>query len=139
MRYWTIIDKNSIGVHSVSTPLEGIDPSGYDETYWISTDGDCHEKDRYNSDTGSWEAYTTPVEVVRATRDRKLKDSDYVVLRHSEEQIGQKTLSDTEYQSWVEYRKSLRDFPSTYTPVAEVAYPQAPDYVEPEVFIPPAE
>ena len=64
---------------------------------------------------------------VRAERDVKLSSCDWIVLRHRDQvaDLITPTLSDAQYQAWLEYRQALRNFPATCTP-ANPEWPTEP-------------
>lgn len=69
--------------------------------------------------------------VIRATRDRLLKDTDWVATKALE--AG--TPADP---AWVAYRQALRDLPDTYVVGEQIVYPVRPDGVPTVVTFGPA-
>jgi len=65
---------------------------------------------------------------MRGKRSELINDSTWIVERHVEQKALSvpTTLSDVEYQLWLEYRQSLRDLPSTITNINSIQWPSAP-------------
>ena len=53
-------------------------------------------------------------ESLRAQRDAAIRDTDWLVMRHRDEVDSGRgtTISETEYSELLEYRQSLRDWPT---------------------------
>lgn len=64
----------------------------------------------------------------RSGRNKRLEQSDWVVLRHRDEKdLGlATTISDAEYLTWLTYRKQLRDLPGGVTDPNVVVWPTPP-------------
>lgn len=58
-------------------------------------------------------------EPIKAERDQRLKDSDWVIIKYSE-------LRSEIPQDWKEYRQALRDIPQTFQSPDEVIWPTKP-------------
>lgn len=54
---------------------------------------------------------------IRDLRNQAIEDTDFLVLRHTEEKLlnMQTTLSEPEYLAWVTYRQQLRDYMASVT------------------------
>lgn len=65
---------------------------------------------------------------LRAARDRRIAETDWMVVRHSEEQLlGQTpTLSNNDFAALSTYRQSLRDLPENTTDPAVPVWPIHP-------------
>ena len=57
--------------------------------------------------------------IIRAERDKLLKESDYLILADA-------PVDETQKQEWTTYRQSLRDIPQTFSNPDEVVYPTKP-------------
>ena len=60
------------------------------------------------------ERYEAKVQSVRQQRDKLLTETDWIVLRHKDEQENglSTTLTTEQYQAWLDYRQALRDLPN---------------------------
>ena len=54
------------------------------------------------------------MQLIRRQRDKLLADSDWVILRHRDEQERElpTTLDASQYRAWLDYRQALRDLPN---------------------------
>jgi len=57
--------------------------------------------------------------IIRAERDKLLKESDYLILADA-------PVDETQKQEWATYRQALRDIPQNYDSPDEVVYPTKP-------------
>ena len=57
--------------------------------------------------------------IIRAERDKLLKESDYLILADA-------PVDETQKQEWTTYRQALRDIPQDYDSPDEVVYPDKP-------------
>ena len=57
--------------------------------------------------------------IIRAERDKLLKESDYLILADA-------PVDETQKQEWTTYRQALRDIPQDYDSPDEVVYPTKP-------------
>ena len=58
--------------------------------------------------------------IIRAERDKLLKESDYLILADA-------PVDETQKQEWTTYRQALRDIPQDYDSPDEVVYPDKPE------------
>jgi len=58
--------------------------------------------------------------IIRAERDKLLRESDYLILADA-------PVDETQKQEWTTYRQSLRDIPQDYDSPDEVVYPDKPE------------
>ena len=58
--------------------------------------------------------------IIRAERDKLLKESDYLILADA-------PVDETQKQEWTTYRQVLRDIPQDYDSPDEVVYPDKPE------------
>jgi len=58
--------------------------------------------------------------IIRAERDKLLRESDYLILADA-------PVDETQKQEWTTYRQVLRDIPQDYDSPDEVVYPDKPE------------
>ena len=58
--------------------------------------------------------------IIRAERDKLLRESDYLILADA-------PVDETQKQEWTTYRQSLRDIPQTFSNPDDVTYPDKPE------------
>ena len=58
--------------------------------------------------------------IIRAERDKLLRESDYMILADA-------PVDETQKQEWTTYRQVLRDIPQDYDSPDEVVYPDKPE------------
>lgn len=65
------------------------------------------------SQQGAWEKISTASSRLRAERDHRLAESTWIVERHRDQLASDEatTLTDEQYQAWLDYRQALRDVP----------------------------
>jgi hypothetical protein len=68
-------------------------------------------------------------DVLRSERDGKISDCSWIIERHRDQKDSASALSITEpeFQAWLAYRQSLRDFPATVTDIDNVIWPTSPN------------
>ena len=62
-----------------------------------------------------------PLRVLRASRDQKLAETDWIVIKEREEGGSVSNFAD-----WKKYRQELRDITNTYKSLEDVKWPTAP-------------
>lgn len=69
---------------------------------------------------------------MRADRNERLSSCSWIIERHRDQKDAGYTtsISDAEYQLWLEYRQNLRDFPATVTDIDNLDWPKAPDELQ---------
>lgn len=76
-----------------------------------------------------YQSYTRPPEDVRMRRDRRIRATDWMVLRHREQLDSEMptSLTSEQYDALLLYRQSLRDVPLQAEFPENVEWPQEPD------------
>ena len=66
---------------------------------------------------------------MRYARDGKISDCSWIIERHRDQKDAGSpiTISEGEYQLWLAYRQTLRDFPPTVTDIDNVIWPTPPN------------
>ncbi len=73
------------------------------------------------------EAEQAAWDALRAERDRRIAASDWLVVRHSEELLGQEpTLSADDFAALSAYRQTLRDLPEQTSDPESPVWPVSP-------------
>jgi hypothetical protein len=70
-------------------------------------------------------------ELLKSQRDKKLHNTDWLILRHQDQLFLMipTTLSNSQYQQLLQYRQLLRDLPTTTSDPFQVSWPVAPDFL----------
>ena len=128
MRYIQVDNLTNLVENIVNTNALPVE-SGY--TFYLS-DGteECGRSWIRNSDGTFTEPAETPAtsEKVNLARQQQLDDSDYIVIRHRDQVADgvTPTLTDAQYQSWLNYRQLLRDVPTQSGYPTNVTWPDRP-------------
>lgn len=82
----------------------------------------------FPSDNPVNDPYEISIGELRATRDRDLASTDWLVQRHNDEVLKNEetSLSPDEINAWLDYRKVLRDITVDYDPSPVPIYPTRP-------------
>jgi Phage tail assembly chaperone protein len=91
-----------------------------EEVQWVRNNIDNIIAAAYNDGYGS--VYTPSL---RNMRDQKLYETDWMVIRHKDQQEASlnTTLSYAQYVTLLNYRQALRDITNTYTNLDDVVWP----------------
>lgn len=100
----------------------------FDGANWIQT---WEIRERFTEEerqTYDAEKLATKWVNLRAERDERIKDSDWLVSRHRDQVDAgiTPTLDNATYQGWLVYRQELRDLPDAITDPYNVNWPSKP-------------
>ena len=125
-KYWNIVE-NGVVVKQVWS--SGDTPYDYDAASWTET---LTQVGKIGStyDGNNWEDPVVSLADLRAERDIKLADCDWIIQRHKDQldDGGTTTINTAKFDEWIDYRQSLRDITNGYAPMVEasIGWPTEP-------------
>jgi hypothetical protein len=117
--------EDTLKVYSEGTPVVA---EGFWTQTWVGTDRYTAEeltKIDAQKERDKWDA-------LRSERDGKISDSSWIIERHRDQRDSASALSitESEFQAWLAYRQSLRDFPAAVADIDSVVWPVPPNELE---------
>ena len=90
-----------------------------DQLEWLDTEQTQPTQEEINAKESELIA-AEPLKLLRAERNAKLSETDWLITMHKEKGTNIPT-------AWKTYRQSLRDITDTYTSLDDVVWPEKPE------------
>jgi hypothetical protein len=107
MKYYFYLTKSGelVGISDTKLDMEGV----YEVVYNVETDMNNNPINVENviSDKNFLLSF------LRVIRDKKIKETIWILERHLSQPSNNKTLTDAQYEMWANYWQNLRDLPNT--------------------------